>query len=310
MAAPIHLKTTLMDNVKIPEADLCAAKEELRNAEAIDTDILFWDRMNEPPANGGPMRMGFLLVSLCTEGTASLTIDAQKCVIESNDIILIPEGHVIDEYEVSPDFNGLCMMMTTSFFYDTMRNVSDLSSMLLLSRTHPVVRLAQRETDIYKSYFELLKAKTADRANRFRRHVVQALIQAMFYDLGGTVFKAQAAKDRQPRADAIFANFIMLVEQNFKSERRVAWYADRMCISPKYLADSIKSASKCTPNEWIDKYVIFEIKLRLRNTAKSIKEIATEMSFPNQSFFGKFFKEHTGVSPTEYRKVRNNGTGG
>lgn len=75
-----------------------------------------------------------------------------------------------------------------------------------------------------------------------------------------------------------------------------------MCITPKYLSETVKTVSRRTPNEWIDNYVTMELRAQLRNTTKSIKEIAREMNFPNQSFLGKYFKEHVGMSPMSYRK--------
>ena len=82
----------------------------------------------------------------------------------------------------------------------------------------------------------------------------------------------------------------------------MAWYAQQLCISPKYLSEMVKQASKRTPNDWIDNYVIMEARVLLKNSAKSIKQIAEELHFPNQSFLGKYFKEHVGMSPTAYRK--------
>ena len=73
-------------------------------------------------------------------------------------------------------------------------------------------------------------------------------------------------------------------------------------ISPKYLSEVVKQVSKRTPNDWIDHYVILELRVLLRNSTKSIKEIAKEMNFPNQSFMGKYFKENVGMSPSKYRK--------
>jgi AraC-like DNA-binding protein len=87
-----------------------------------------------------------------------------------------------------------------------------------------------------------------------------------------------------------------------RTERRVSWYAEQIGITPKYLSEMVKQVSKRTPNEWIDNYVMLEIRVLLKNTTKSIKEIADAVNFPNQSFLGKFFKEHMGMSPSEFRK--------
>ena len=126
---------------------------------------------------------------------------------------------------------------------------------------------------------------------------------AMFYELGNVIYRMQQTSyKRQTRADAIFTSFIMLVEDNYKRERRVGWYAEKLCITPKYLSETVKQVSKRTPNEWIDSYVTLEIRVLLKNSTKSIKEVAMEMNFPNQSFLGKYFKEHVGMSPSAYRR--------
>lgn len=75
-----------------------------------------------------------------------------------------------------------------------------------------------------------------------------------------------------------------------------------MNITPKYLLEAVKTISHRTPNEWIDYYMVQELRVALKNSVKSIKEIAAELNFPNQSFMGKYLKDHVGVSPSAYRK--------
>jgi AraC-like DNA-binding protein len=82
----------------------------------------------------------------------------------------------------------------------------------------------------------------------------------------------------------------------------VSWYAKQLCITPKYLSEAVKAVSRRTPNEWIDDYIILELRVQLKNTTKTIKEIARDLNFPNQSFLGKFFREHVGISPLRYRR--------
>jgi AraC-like DNA-binding protein len=128
----------------------------------------------------------------------------------------------------------------------------------------------------------------------------------MFYDLSNVVQRMLNTDSmRQTRAEIIFTKFIKLLEGNFKQERRVGWYAEQLNITPKYLSETIKNVSRRTPNEWIDNYVTIEMRIQLRNSTKSIKEIAEEMNFANQSFLGKYFKEHVGISPSEYRKNKS-----
>ena len=292
-----------MERRQIRDTNFHTATEVLSHKDFIENDIILYDNMGKAPIPSEPRRMTFILVALCTQGTAKYTVDTQEKEIQANDVIIISERHVVDNYSASNDLEGLCLMMSVNFFYETIRNVSDISSMFLFSRNHPVVSLSPHEADVFKNYFALLKQKTAEVDNHFRRNVAQALILAMFYDLNSVIYRVQTSTaQRQTRADSIFTRFIMLVEENYKQERRVSWYADCLCISPKYLSETVKQVSKRTPNNWIDSYVTLEMRLQLKNSSKSIKEIAHDLNFPNQSFFGKYFKENVGMSPSEYRR--------
>jgi AraC-like DNA-binding protein len=269
----------------------------------IEDDILLLDKLNEAPIPREPRRMNMIVVALCLKGKAQYTIDTQEQLVRKNDVLIISERHVMDNFMASPDLEGLAIILSARFFRDVIQNVSDISSLFLFSKNHPVINFTQKEADVFISYFNLIKQKMTDTDNLFRRDVVRSLMLAMFYDLSNVIYRTRQSSDnRQTRADIIFTKFIHLVEGNYKRERRVGWYAEQLCITPKYLSETVKQVSRLTPNEWIDNYVILEIRVLLKNSTRSIKEIAMEMNFPNQSFLGKFFKERVGMSPSEYRK--------
>lgn len=273
------------------------------NAKYIEDDIIIVDDISTALIPKDPRRMNFLILALCTEGEATYTLDTQEMKIQKNDVLLILDRHVVSNFTASKDLKALCIIISVKFFFESIRNVGDISSLLLLSRNFPVIKLAQEETETFQSYFYLLKTKAADKQNKYRRKLVSTLILAMFYDLSNVVQRMLDTDSmRQTRAEIIFTKFIKLLEGNFKQERRVGWYAEQLCITPKYLSETIKNVSRRTPNEWIDNYVTIEMRIQLRNSTKSIKEIAQEMNFANQSFLGKYFKEHVGISPSEYRK--------
>lgn len=276
------------------------------NAKFIEDDIIIVDDISTALIPKDPRRMNFLILALCTEGEATYTLDTQEMRIQKNDVLLILDRHVVSNFTASKDLKALCIIISVKFFFESIRNVGDISSLLLLSRNFPVIKLAQEETETFQSYFYLLKTKAADKQNKYRRKLVSTLILAMFYDLSNVVQRMLDTDSmRQTRAEIIFTKFIKLLEGNFKQERRVGWYAEQLNITPKYLSETIKNVSRRTPNEWIDNYVTIEMRIQLRNSTKSIKEIAEEMNFANQSFLGKYFKEHVGISPSEYRKNKS-----
>lgn len=259
--------------------------------------------MRDMPIPDGARRMNFIFITLCTRGEARYTVDTQEQTVKKNDVIIISERHVVADYKKSPDIDGMCVIMSVKFFYETISSVGDISVMFLFSKNHPVVSLTEKEVDTFTGYFEMLRSKVADTQNHFRRELARTIMLTMFYEMSNVIYRVQQDNSRRhTRADVIFTRFLHLVEENFKRERRVGWYAEQLCITPKYLSETVKSVSRRTPNEWIDRYVTFELRIQLRNFTKSIKEIAVDMNFPNQSFLGKYFKEHVGMSPSEYRR--------
>lgn len=291
-----------MGKLTITETSMALAKQ-WENSGTLDDDLLLLDRMNEVPFPREPRRMNFILIALCTGGQVRYTMDTQEQVVNPGDILIAGERHVIDNYQASPDLEGLCFIVSTKFFQEIIKNVSDISTLFLFSRQFPVVHLKEREQNIFKDYFAAISSRLQDNDHPFRRDLISTLLLALFYDLSNVIyhFQQQTGKNKT-RADIVFTRFIKLVEANCRHERRVSWYAAQLDITPKYLSECIKRVSCRTPNDWIDNYVTMELRVMLKNTTKSIHEISVEMNFANQSFLGKYFKEHTGMSPSEYRR--------
>ncbi len=270
---------------------------------SIGEDIVLADQIANIPVPRDARRMNFILIMLCTRGTLKYTLDTQQITVTPGDVLLVSERHVVNNYDASPDVDGLAMMMSVDFFHEIINDVSDLSAIFLYARTFPVMKLSEADAAIFSRYFEAIKNRIANNKNHFRRALVRTLLLAMFYDLSSVIYQFQQEIARpQKRSEALFTRFIKLVEEHCRTERRVSWYAGQLGITPKYLSETIKAVSRRTPNEWIDNYVILELRVMLKNTTKNIKEITEEMNFPNQSFLGKYFKEHVGMSPSEFRK--------
>lgn len=289
-------------NGNIREISISEMKR-LYNGCYIDNDIMVFNEIGKLPLPNEPRRMKCILLALCLSGKAQYSVDTEERTVSANDVIIISEGQVIDNYTLSPDLDGIAIMLSQHFFSEIIKDIHGISSLFLFSRSHPVFGLTSEEANNLITYFNLIWNKINNNEHHFRKDVVRSLIATMIYDIGQPIYRMQQQRnEKQTRAESIFTEFIRQVEQNFKHERKVSWYATRLCITPKYLSETVKLASHRTPNEWIDNYVALEIRVMLKNTNKSIKEIADEMNFPNQSFLGRFFKEHVGMSPSEYRK--------
>ena len=291
--------------LQIKEANLANVKS-WQGVAAIDDDLVLLDQLNNISIPHEARRMNFILIALCTKGQVEYSLDTQSHTVRPGELLIISERHVVNNYASSPDFEGLAMILSVDFFREVINDVADLSAVFLLARSKPVMALSEHEMRIFTNYFYTIKDRIESVNNHFRKALVRTLLLALLYDMSNVVYQFQQTTDqRLKRGDIIFTRFIKMVEEYCGRERRVSWYAGQLGITPKYLSETVKEVSRRTPNEWIDNYVIVELRVLLKNTTKSIKQITEEMHFPNQSFLGKYFKEHVGVSPSEYRKCRS-----
>ena len=291
--------------LQIKEANLANVKS-WQGVAAIDDDLVLLDQLNNISIPHEARRMNFILIALCTKGQVEYSLDTQSHTVRPGELLVISERHVVNNYASSPDFEGLAMILSVDFFREVINDVADLSAVFLLARSKPVMALSEHEMRIFTNYFYTIKDRIESVNNHFRKALVRTLLLALLYDMSNVVYQFQQTTDqRLKRGDIIFTRFIKMVEEYCGRERRVSWYAGQLGITPKYLSETVKEVSRRTPHEWIDNYVIVELRVLLKNTTKSIKQITEEMHFPNQSFLGKYFKEHVGVSPSEYRKCRS-----
>ena len=281
-----------------------ADMKRISAGRCLDDDLILFKSIAEVPVSEETWKLKCLFVGLCTKGSARYTVDTEEFILHPGDALIIGDDHVIDNYEPSSDFDGKAFAMSYRFYYEIIKNIHRLSSLLLFSCNHPIFALTDDEIETVYNYFDIMNAKLMQKEHRFRRDLLGSLINTMICDLSNAMYRIQQQEVNSvaTSADVIFTKFIRLVEKYYKKERMVLWYAGQLGISPKYLAETVRRTSKRTPNEWIDKYVILEVRLMLKNSSMSIKEIADELNFPSQSSLGKYFKERMGISPSQYRK--------
>lgn len=138
-----------MDKRQIIDTNFDTAKADMKTTDFIDDDIVLYDDAKKIPLPKDPRRTTFIFVGLCTAGTASYTIDTENVVVRKNDIVIISERRVTENYTASPDLECIGMFMSMNFYYETIRNVSDISAMLIFSRTTPEVSVSEKEARMF-----------------------------------------------------------------------------------------------------------------------------------------------------------------
>lgn len=241
----------------------------------------------------------------CFSGVAEITIDLETYHIVPNTNIMLLPGSILSLKSASKDFR------THYFAY-----AGEMMKVACF-RLDPAFMHFIKENSCYthtkpeaiRSILGLIEASAAtyiDKENQFRESIAQNLLQIFFLD---TYDKVQRyfTKDQLEggnRKGQLFKKFIHLVHTYCTTQRDVAFYAEQLCISTRYLSAITKEAGQVSAKEIIDEFLMLEIKVALQSTNLSLKEIADRYNFPDQSFFGRYFKKHTGMSPKEYRAKR------
>lgn len=252
-----------------------------------------------------PIRIDAMAIILCSKGTGQITIDLKEYEITENSILFIQPNNYITNISGSSDSLAQVIMISKKITEDILPKMTDILPLMLNLNRDSVTKLNQTEFEIFSNLYKYLKTTLSRGNSKFLKQKIICILQAIFFEI--VEIKSNNSFDnnsfQHSRKEEIMAKFIMLVSQNFKTQRQVTFYSNLMCITSKHLSAVIKEISNRTPSDWIDNFVILETKVLLKSTNMSIQEIANTLNFSNQSFFGKYFKHNTGLTPSEYRKA-------
>ncbi|MBQ1185671.1 MAG: AraC family transcriptional regulator [Muribaculaceae bacterium] len=273
------------------------------NSSATFSDIVTLSSTELPVRSTAfPQRIDALVLVMCKAGEATITIDLQQYHLKKNMLLMVHPRNFIMDSSISDDFEVNMIFCSHKIIEEIMPRINDISPLLLLQRSSPMMELTDAEADGFNDFFTFLSNKLNGEHTAFLNRKVSSIVQALFYeimDYASTRHNVELR--RKSRKQEIMAKFVLAVSENFKSERQVSYYADRLCVSPKHLSAVAKELSGMTAGEWIERYVVMEAKMLLKSTNLSVQEISNRLNFSNQSFFGKYFKHQTGFSPSEYR---------
>lgn len=167
----------------------------------------------------------------------------------------------------------------------------------------PVITLTEEQQRLVLDMMSLIERLIAEPDSYYRSQKLDTMTQTILLEfLELRYIDSRRRRAQTTRKEEIFSRFLRMVGENFKSCRTVQFYAHEMCVTPKHLTSTVKEVSQRTAREWIDDFVIMEARQLLRDSTLTIQEISERLHFANQSFFGKYFKNLTGESPSAYRR--------
>ena len=257
-----------------------------------------------------PSRIEGFVAAYCRKGHFKCTINLTEYDIHDGMLVVNIPNNIIQLEPVDRDGElvELTIVAVSPQYMTTL--TSDLGKIFVDAINmlkSPIMKMGPEEVELATQYFKLID-NVIYTNSEYRNTSISYLLTSVFYLIGGMLkqrLDAEADNDENvpsTRHKRVFENFVELVEKHHNKERSVSFYADKLCITPKYLSQIVKTVSGFSAPELISKYVILEAQHLLRHTDLSVKEIADQLNFPNQSFFYKYFKAHTGCTPNFYRQ--------
>ena len=259
-------------------------------------------------------RIGFI----CTAGRAQFEYDGVKYTIEKNDLFLYMRRNIISNFMASSDFNCRQIWFTRSEMWNlNMYSDTNLMDMVYLKQ-HPKAHLSDEDMSLLESYFQLLFHRMKDSSPILYHDIVRSLVSTLMLEMLALMRRDEEKKTEQDyqgdnssgvHRRRLADQFMRMAEQSDGRIRKVDEFASQLNITPKYLSAILKETLNCRPSAVIQLFTMKAIEQRLRFTDMTMQEIANDLNFPNASFFGKYFKEHAGMTPLAYRNKyhkRNN----
>lgn len=280
-------------------------KQDPHLIDYVDENVIILDNVDHTIASNERFKIDCFMMVFCLDGEVSININGKVFLLKADHCAILLPGTIIQHAHGS-----ICNARIVAFDPGFLRSITsfkkeawDIGHYLYNNPIFPINRDTSYKFYLYKELALIcLNEKPYPFLREAKRHLFSAilceLLSKLYEDIPG---KEDTPNYRNDRSTYIFRKFLELVAEDDGSHRSVAYYADQLCYSPKHLSTVVKKVCGRGPLALINEHAVQQIKYALKNSDMSMKEIADRFNFVNPSFFGKFVKQHLGVSPLQYR---------
>lgn len=295
----------IKDKIETSTEWLMRSEEEMKTKiDALtDKDITVFDEFGVVPVK--KMQSDAHVVVLCLDGKGCATIEGKSYDVRKNDLFICHPHQLIENVMISYDFKFQGLLMLPQYFQSVFFMPGKIWKVGLDVRKMPLFHLEDKEAEGFGINYEMLKYKLSRTDMPHHQQSIKLFLQSLVYEIYDILSpKLQLRPDLDygySSGEILFGRFANMLSAELPHRHNVGYYADKLCITPKYLSSICKKQTGKTASDIIDEMTVNYIKQMLMSSEKSIKEIAAETGFDNLSFFGKYVKRELGMSPRDYR---------
>lgn len=247
------------------------------------------------------MRTNFAAVLLCTSGTIKLKLDLKEYQLDKNQMLIIIPGVICEGIEISEQCSlTLLAYNNPQYLHEPNSNIAMIPRRYLYKR--PLLQLTEVQREEFITICNVMRVRIQQLDYIFKKEVLYTLMQVLYLDVSNLMKNniEQIDGEINDCNKNMYDSFMEMLFKYEGIEREVSFYADKLCITPKYLSRIIKKVSGRFAKDWIRDYVILQAKTLLDSGSYTIQQVSDKLNFPNQSFFGTYFKKTVGCSPKAY----------
>ena len=252
-----------------------------------------------------PFKVDMTMAIIYEKGFVRAKINMVEYKIEAPSVVIIVNDSIFQPLEYSEDLKSKIIVMSREFSNSMFSNLTELRSIRNSLYANSVF-IMDNSNFVFDKYYDLLLNLVSSPKIKFKVEAARHMTLAMFYGYTFDEHGVYDNKNKSSRQEMLHSKFIDLLSRNFRTEREVKFYAEKLCVTPKYLSQVVSGLTGRTPSDYIEEFVVMESKALLNSTPMTIQQVSDELHFPSQSFFGKYFKRIVGMSPKEYRASTKN----
>ena len=271
---------------------------------AINCKIVFFENIEGLDTSGYFYLQGLALF-LIEKGHSTIEVNTTTYELEKGCIFVVFPGQIIHVISISNDIKPLCIACSIDMMNDLMFQVKDNLQLFQHAKQSPFQqRDGEKFEQIKKSFRHLQEKIKLTKDNRYHYQIIKNLVLSIAFECIDILTEKSIEPQGSNRKKALFNAFLQKVEEEHRQNHSVKYYADELFITPKYLSTVIEEMSGKGAKQWIDEYIALDAKVLLQSSQKDIQEISNELNFIDVSFFGKFFKRMTGMTPKAFREKK------
>ena len=246
-----------------------------------------------------PVRLNYIHIQLCIQGSLSMQVNLRDVSLGQNQVLIGTPGDLCVFRAATEDVRFLNIAIKNPAFFDMAPKemTIDLRKMLI---ENPVFCLSSTDAEAFLGIYKNLGQKMAEPDFPYKEELIHGYLSVMSVYARGWIRSSPQSSSSETRQEELFNRFMDELNLHFREEHEIAYYADKLCITPKYMSQLIHQASGKFASEWIRDHIVLEAKALLKSGKYTVLQVSEILNFPNPSFFSQYFKRNVGCTPKQY----------